>query len=41
MLTGTAQMVVGAISAAQDRAVLWFGTQADQSGLAPEIVIAS
>ena len=41
MLTGTAQMVVGAIGVAKDRSVLWFGTQCDQAQLAPDIVVAS
>ncbi len=41
VLTGTAQMVVGAIGVAKEKGVLWFGTQADQSSLAPEIVVAN
>lgn len=41
VLTGTAQMVVGAIGVAQERGVAWFGTQSDQASLAPEIVVAS
>ncbi len=41
ILTGTAQMVVGAIGVAEERGILWFGTQADQSSLAPGIVVAS
>ena len=40
-LTGTAQMVVGAIGVAEENSVPWFGTQADQSSLAPEIVVSS
>ncbi len=40
-LSGTAQMVVGAIGVAQENDVLWFGTQADQATLAPSIVVAS
>jgi basic membrane protein A len=40
VLTGTAQMVVGAIGAARSKRTAWFGTQADQSELAPEIVVA-
>jgi len=40
-LTGTAQMVVGAIGVAEENGVLWFGTQADQSSLAPSIVVAN
>ena len=39
-LTGTAQMVVGAIGVAEGKGVLWFGTQADQASLAPSIVVA-
>jgi basic membrane protein A len=41
VLTGTAQMVVGAIGAARSKRVPWFGTQANQTELAPEIVVAS
>ena len=41
VLTGTAQMVVGAIGKAQENNVLWFGTQANQTALAPKIVVAS
>jgi len=40
-LTGTAQMVVGAIGVAEENGVPWFGTQANQSSLAPDIVVAS
>ncbi len=40
LLTGTAQMVVGAIGVAEENDVLWFGTQADQTSLAPSIVVA-
>jgi basic membrane protein A len=40
-LTGTAQMVVGAIGVAEEAGALWFGTQASQSGLAPDIVVAN
>jgi basic membrane lipoprotein Med (substrate-binding protein (PBP1-ABC) superfamily) len=39
-LTGTAQMVVGAVGVAEEKGVLWFGTQADQASLAPDIVVA-
>jgi basic membrane lipoprotein Med (substrate-binding protein (PBP1-ABC) superfamily) len=39
-LTGSAQMVVGAIGAAEEKGVLWFGTQSDQASLAPDIVVA-
>jgi len=40
-LTGTAQMVVGAIGVAEEKGVLWFGTQASQTSLAPDIVVAN
>jgi basic membrane lipoprotein Med (substrate-binding protein (PBP1-ABC) superfamily) len=40
-LTGTAQMVVGAVGVAKDKDVLWFGTQSNQTSLAPNIVVAS
>jgi basic membrane protein A len=41
VLTGTAQMVTGAIGVAQETGVLWFGTQSNQTTLAPTIVVAS
>jgi basic membrane lipoprotein Med (substrate-binding protein (PBP1-ABC) superfamily) len=41
VLSGTAQMVVGAVGVAKNEKVLWFGTQANQTALAPEIVVAS
>ena len=41
VLTGTAQMVVGAIGVAEENGVLWFGTQANQSSLATGIVVAN
>lgn len=41
VLTGTAQMVVGAIGVAQEANVLWFGTQSNQTSLAPSIVVAN
>jgi basic membrane protein A len=41
VMTGTAQMVVGAVGVAQENGVAWFGTQADQTSLAPEVVVAS
>ena len=40
-LTGTAQMVVGAIGVAEESGAMWFGTQASQSGLAPANVVAN
>lgn len=41
VMSGTAQMVVGAVTVASDADILWFGTQANQSSLAPSIVVAS
>lgn len=41
VLTGTAQMVVGAIGKAKENNVLWFASDANQSSLAPSIVVAS
>ena len=41
VMTGTAQMVVGAIGKAEENNVLWFGTQSNQTSLAPKIVVAS
>jgi basic membrane protein A len=41
VLTGTAQMVVGAIGKAEESKALWFGTQSNQASLAPSIVVAS
>jgi basic membrane protein A len=41
MLTGSSQSVVGAIGVAKDKGAFWFGTQWDQTALAPETVVAS
>jgi basic membrane lipoprotein Med (substrate-binding protein (PBP1-ABC) superfamily) len=42
VLTGSSQSVVGSIGAAKENgSVLWFGTQQDQSSLAPTLVVAS
>jgi basic membrane protein A len=41
VMTGSAQMVVGAIGKAEENEVLWFGTQSNQTSLAPSIVVAS
>lgn len=41
VLTGTSQSVVGAISVAKDKKVLWFGNQSSQTSLAPDIVVAN
>jgi basic membrane protein A and related proteins len=40
-LTGSSQSVVGAIGVLKDEGGYWFGQQWDQTGLAPEIVVAS
>jgi basic membrane lipoprotein Med (substrate-binding protein (PBP1-ABC) superfamily) len=41
VMTGSAQMVVGAVGVAQEDNVAWFGTQANQTSLAPNVVVAS
>lgn len=41
VLTGSAQQVVGAIGVASEAGVPWLGTQADQSPIDPEVVVAS
>jgi basic membrane protein A len=42
VLTGSSQSVVGSIGAAKENGkVLWFGTQSEQTTLAPELVVAS
>jgi len=41
ILTGSAQMVVGAVGVASGEGVPWFGTQANQTELDPSIVVAS
>ena len=40
-LSGTAQMVVGAIGVANENGVPWFGTQSSQTSLAPDVVVAN
>lgn len=40
-LTGTAQMVVGAIGVAEENEIPWFGTQSSQTELAPSVVVAN
>lgn len=40
-LTGTAQMVVGAIGVAEQSGVAWYGTQSSQTSLAPDVVVAN
>lgn len=41
ILTGTAQMVVGATGVALEESIPWFGTQSNQSPLGESIVVAS
>lgn len=41
ILTGTAQMTVGAISVAANEDVLWFGTQSNQTSAAADGVVAA
>ncbi len=41
VLTGSAQMVVGAIGKAQEAGAYWFGTQTDQATFSPKTVVAS
>ncbi len=41
VLTGTAQMVVGAIGVAEENDVLWFGAEASQTSLAPKVIVAN
>lgn len=41
VMTGSAQMVIGAIGKAQEAGAYWFGTQSDQSSFAPDVVVAS
>lgn len=41
VLTGSGEMVVGAVAVADDNDVLWFGTQARQDVLASNVVVAS
>lgn len=41
VMSGTSQMVVGPIGTADKNNVLWFGTQSNQTSLAPKIVVAN
>ncbi|MEA3336805.1 MAG: BMP family protein [Chloroflexota bacterium] len=41
VLTGSSQQVVGAIGVAKEKGIPWIGIQADQSPVAPEIVVAT
>ena len=39
-LTGTAQMVVGAIGVAEEQGIAWFSSDVDQSSLAKDVVVS-
>ena len=41
VLTGSSQSVVGAITVCKANNIAWFGTQWDQSSLAPKVVVSS
>jgi basic membrane lipoprotein Med (substrate-binding protein (PBP1-ABC) superfamily) len=41
VLTGSAQMVVGATGVAAEEGVPWFGSQSNQTGLGEDVVVAS
>jgi basic membrane protein A len=41
VLTGSSQQVVGAIGVAKEKDIPWIGIQADQSPVAPEVVVAT
>ncbi len=41
VMTGSAQMVVGAVGVCKDNDIAWFGTQSNQTSLAPSVVVAS
>jgi len=41
VLTGTAQMVVGAVAVATENDIPWLATQANQTSLSPDLVVAS
>jgi basic membrane protein A len=41
VLTGSAQMVVGAVGVAAEADAAWLGNQANQNALAPDLVVAS
>ncbi len=41
ILTGSAQMVVGAIGKAEESGLYWFGTQSNQNGYSQKTVVAS
>ena len=41
VMTGSAQMVVGAVGVCKTNNIAWFGTQSNQTALAPTVVVAS
>ncbi|MBE7474587.1 MAG: hypothetical protein DPW09_15195 [Anaerolineae bacterium] len=41
VLTGSSQQVVGAIGVAKEKGIPWIGIQADQSPVAPDVVVAT
>jgi basic membrane protein A len=41
VLTGSSQMTVGAVGVAKNSGVAWFGTNSNQTQLAPDVVVAS
>jgi basic membrane lipoprotein Med (substrate-binding protein (PBP1-ABC) superfamily) len=41
VMTGSAQMVVGAVGVCKTNDVAWFGTQSNQTSLAPNVVVSS
>jgi basic membrane lipoprotein Med (substrate-binding protein (PBP1-ABC) superfamily) len=41
VLTGSAQMVVGATNVADEEGIPWFGSQSNQTGLGEDVVVAS
>ena len=40
-MTGSSQQVAGAIGVAKEQGIPWMGIQADQSPLAPDVVVAT
>lgn len=40
-LSGSSQMTVGAIGVAKDKGVRWFGTDVNQTQLAPDVIVAN
>lgn len=41
VMTGTAQMTVGPIGVAKEAGITWFGTQSNQTQLAPDVIAAN